>query len=142
MENNNRNNQCEGRILPLWAAIVLGSIGVGAVITTAVTCIFGGFDETVRRYIIWIAASVLFGLASWLVFGKDKFSLPVATVLHAVICFIIVVGATYLCRFDGGFGANILSIAIVFIVVYVAIYLVTYIASKNEAMRINKKLMN
>lgn len=126
--------------LSYWITVILASIGVGAIITVAVTCLNGGFDETVRRFIIWIIASALFGIASLLIFGKASFSLPLATALHAVICFGIVIAAVSLCGYDGGLGGNIAIIASVFAVVYIVIYIIAYFASKSEAAKINSKL--
>jgi len=126
--------------LPIWGLVILGSIGIGAIITTIVTCICGGFDESVRRIIVWLIASALFGIASLLIFGKDRLSLPVATALHAAICFAITIASVALCRYDGGLGGNILIIAIVFVVVYVVIYIIMYAISKSEERKINQKL--
>lgn len=135
-------NKKEGNemIWPAWLSVILGSIGIGAIVTTAVICFSDGFNETVRWYIIWIIASALYGFSSLFIFRNDNLSLPAALASHAVICYIITIVAARLCRFNGGLAGNILPISISFIVIYTVIFCILHFSSKAEEKKINKKL--
>ena len=127
--NKNKNEH----ILPLWLIILLSSIGVGTICTTVITCIFGGYNETVFCYIIWSVASMLYGSVSCLIFGKGRMNLAMKILLDFLFCMTVTYAAAFLCGFHLGIG-----ILVTFVIIYTIIFCVIYLSSKRQAEEINK----
>ncbi len=120
-----------------WVRTVLGSIGTGAIVTVIICCIFGGYNDTVKGFIIWMIASILYGIATRLIMFSCKLSLPLSTAIHAVICFAVTIAAMKLCNYE---TTSLLTVLVPFIIVYLIIYAACYFSWKAEAKRANERL--
>lgn len=123
-----------------WTSCILTSAGIGFIATVSCMLLFGGWNEATRELLIWLSASVLFGIASGLFFRKEDGSLLTATALHFVCCLGIAAGAGWLCGYAEGFLTLLGAMIPVFLAVYAVVYLAFFFAMKREAARVNRNL--
>lgn len=123
-----------------WMSCILTSAGIGFPVTVGCMILVGGFNQATRELLIWMVASVLFGLASGVFFGKLNLNALTATVLHFACCLGIASAAGWLCGYADSFLGLLGAMLPVFVVVYIAVYLSIYFSMKREAEKINKSL--
>lgn len=120
---------------------VLSGIGIGFPVTLLCMTAIGGWNGVILEFVVWMAASALFGLLSGvLFFSKHDLPLPAAMGLHCLGCFAVAVGAAAII----GYAENILdliaAIAPVFVIVYAVIYAVCFAFMKYQEKQINAAL--
>lgn len=117
-------------------------IGMGFGMPTTIICmlLLGGYKPFFKEFIVWMVASALFGIISRLFFDNEYLTLPVATVLHFISCFIITVLAGTICGYANGILLLINGIAPIFIVAYLIIYIISMISMKIEVKKVNDAL--
>ncbi len=121
-------------------SMVIG-IGIGIPVTLVCMTLIGGFNDYIREFLIWTAASAIFGLITTLVFGiKKDISLLVALPVHCLGCLIVATAAGAICGYADSFLSLLLGILPVFIVVYIIAYVVIVLRMKAEEKQINKEL--
>lgn len=118
---------------------IISGIGIGMPVTILCMVIIGGWNETIKEFLVWLIASALFGVLS-IVFKSSRLPLPLITVIHCVGCLCITCGACAIIGYADSFFTILLSVLPVFVVVYAVIYIVTLISAKAEAKRINEAL--
>ena len=121
-------------------SFALTGAGIGFPVTVLCMTLIGGFNQASRELLIWLAASVLFGLISGLFFQNLNLKLFTATALHFICCLAIASLAGWLCGYAESFLGLLVSILPVFVAVYIAVYLGIVFAMKQEAKKINKAL--
>ena len=121
-------------------SFALTGAGIGFPVTVLCMTLIGGFNQATRELLIWLAASVLFGIVSGLFFQKVNLKPIAATALHAVCCLVIASTAGWLCGYAESFLKLLWAILPVFVAVYIVVYLVVVFAMKQEAKKINKTL--
>ena len=123
-------------------SFALTGAGIGFPVTVLCMTLIGGFNQATRELLIWLAASVLFGLVSGLFFRNQNLKLLTATALHFLCCLAIASTAGWLCGYADSFLNLLVAILPVFVVVYILVYLGVVFAMKQEARKINKTLEN
>ena len=115
-------------------------MGFGFPITLLCMTLIGGYNAVVQEFLVWMAASALYGLLSTLMDSeKIELPLPVSIGLHALGCIIITLGAATLCGYIGSI-ADVLPILILAIVIYIVVCLVCFLLMKQHEKQINKAL--
>jgi len=118
-------------------------IGIGVPITLLCMILIGGFNAVVQEFLVWTAASALFGVLTGLIFlRKQQLSLPVSMVLHCLGCLLVATAACALCGYAEHLSELIISILPVFVVVYIVVYVVCFLVMKQEEKQINNSLNN
>ncbi|MBQ2943484.1 MAG: DUF3021 domain-containing protein [Ruminococcus sp.] len=117
----------------------ISGIGIGMPVTIICMFILGGWNETIKEFLVWLVASALFGVLS-ILFKNSRISLPIITAIHCVGCLIITCTACAINGYSDSFWSILISVLPVFVVVYAAIYITTLIAAKAEAKKINEAL--
>jgi uncharacterized membrane protein YeaQ/YmgE (transglycosylase-associated protein family) len=102
--------------------------------------LIGGFNPVLKELTVWLIASALFGLLSKLIFDNDKLSLPFATLLHCIGCFVVTISAGLLCGYSRNIVELIVAIAPIFVIVYVLIFVANILTMKVEAKKANENL--
>ncbi len=122
---------------------VLNSIigmGFGFPITLLCMILIGGYNPVMKEFLVWMAASALYGVLSTIM-DEKKFDmpLPASIGLHFFGCVAITMGAAWLCGYVSSI-ANILPILIPATGIYAVVYLVCFFLMKQEEKAVNKAL--
>jgi len=123
-----------------WMSYVITGAGIGFPITVLSMILIGGFNQASRELLIWLVASILFGVTSGMFFQKVNMSLIAATVLHFGCCLLIASGAGWLCGYADSFLELLGAMVPMFSLIYAGVYLAIFIGMKREAERVNKVL--
>lgn len=123
-----------------WLTYAITGAGIGFPVTAVCMLLIGGFNQAARELLIWMVASVLFGLTSGLVFQKLNLKPIVATALHFVCCLAIASTAGWLCGYADSFLELLGGMVPLFVLVYACVYLAIFFGMKREAERINRAL--
>lgn len=115
-------------------------MGFGFPITLLCMILIGGYNVVMREFLVWMAASALYGVLSTVMDSK-KFDmpLPVSIGLHALGCIVITMGAALLCGYIQSV-ADVLPILIPAILIYIVVCLVCFLLMKQTEKQINKAL--
>lgn len=113
--------------------------GIGSVVTTISMAALGVENCSVAEFAIWIAASVLIGIATQIVFS-DKLILPVATLIHLATCLAIVTATVYICGYVSSYMTFFKIILPMFILIYAVIYVAVFVNTKFNEKAVNKAL--
>ena len=115
-------------------------MGFGFPITLLCMIMIGGYNVVMREFLVWMAASALYGVLSTVMDSK-KFDmpLPVSIGLHALGCIVITMGAALLCGYIQSV-ADVLPILIPAILIYLVVCLVCFLLMKQTEKQINKAL--
>ena len=115
-------------------------MGFGFPITLLCMLLIGGYNVVMREFLVWMAASALYGVLSTVMDSK-KFDmpLPVSIGLHALGCIVITLGAALLCGYIQSV-ADVLPILIPAILIYLVVCLVCFLLMKQTEKQINKAL--
>ena len=115
-------------------------MGFGFPITLLCMLLIGGYNVVMREFLVWMAASALYGVLSTVMDSK-KFDmpLPVSIGLHALGCIVITMGAALLCGYVQSV-ADVLPILIPAILIYIVVCLVCFLLMKQTEKQINKAL--
>lgn len=119
----------------------ISGIGIGMPVTIICMLILGGWNESIKEFLVWLVASALFGVLS-IIFKNSKLSLPIITAIHCIGCLGITCAACTINGYSDSFWNILISVLPVFAVVYAVIYITTLISAKAEANKINKALEN
>ena len=114
-------------------------IGIGSVITTISMFALGNQTASIKEFAFWILASMVMGIATKIMF-VDKIKLLVATVLHFIICFTVVVITNFACGYINSFSTLFKLIVPMFIAIYILVYAVMFITAKLNEKAVNKSL--
>lgn len=118
----------------------LMGMGFGFPITLLCMTLIGGYNEVLREFFIWMAASALYGLLS--VFMDSKrfdMPMPVSLGLHFFGIVGITLGAALLCGYVSGVG-SILAILIPTVAIYLVVCGISFWLMKKDEKQINKAL--
>jgi hypothetical protein len=115
-------------------------MGFGFPITLLCMLLIGGYNPVMREFLVWMAASALYGVLST-VMDSEKMDLPLpASIgLHALGCIVITMGAALLCGYIQSV-ADVLPIMIPAILIYIVVCLVCFLLMKQTEKQINKAL--
>ena len=115
-------------------------MGFGFPVTLLCMTLFGGFNDVIREFLIWMVASALYGVLSGVIFDKkDGLSLPTAMGLHCIGCIAITMGAAALCGYVTGI-TDVLPVLIPAVVIYALIYGICVFMMKQNEKQINQAL--
>ena len=115
-------------------------MGFGFPITLLCMILIGGYNVVMREFLVWMAASALYGVLSTVMDSKKlDMPLPVSIGLHALGCIIITMGAALLCGYIQSV-ADVLPILIPAILIYLVVCLVCFLLMKQTEKQINKAL--
>lgn len=124
---------------------VLGAItgmGFGFPITLLCMGLIGGYNEVIREFMIWMAASALYGLLSVIMDStKLDMPMPISIGLHFLGIMVITAGAALLSGYVSGI-ADILPVLIPTIVIYVAVCGICFWLMKKDEKEINQALQD
>lgn len=119
----------------------LTGIGIGIPVTLLCMVLIGGYNEVLREFLIWTAASALFGIITGLVFyGEQDWNLPVSMAVHCIGCLVVATAAAVICGYIGSFDIWLTAILPVFVVIYVAVYAFCIGMMKLGAQQVNQAL--
>ena len=114
--------------------------GFGFPITLLCMLLIGGYNVVMREFLVWMAASALYGVLSTVMDSKKlDMPLPVSIGLHALGCIVITMGAALLCGYIQSV-ADVLPILIPAILIYLVVCLVCFLLMKQTEKQINKAL--
>lgn len=115
-------------------------MGFGFPITLLCMILIGGYHAAMKEFIVWMAASALYGVLSTIMDEKKlEMPLPVSVGLHFLGCVAITLGAALLCGYVHSF-ADVLPILIPAILVYFTVYCICFLLMKQNEKQINKAL--
>jgi hypothetical protein len=115
-------------------------MGFGFPITLLCMILIGGYNVVMREFLVWMAASALYGVLSTVMDSKKlDMPLPVSIGLHALGCIVITMGAALLCGYIQSV-ADVLPILIPAILIYLVVCLVCFLLMKQTEKQINKAL--
>ena len=115
-------------------------MGFGFPITLLCMLLIGGYNVVMREFLVWMAASALYGVLSTVMDSKKlDMPLPVSIGLHALGCIVITMGAALLCGYIQSV-ADVLPILIPAILIYLVVCLVCFLLMKQAEKQINKAL--
>ena len=115
-------------------------MGFGFPITLLCMLLIGGYNVVMREFLVWMAASALYGVLSTVMDSKKlDMPLPVSIGLHALGCIVITMGAALLCGYIQSV-ADVLPILIPAILIYIVVCLVCFLLMKQTEKQINKAL--
>lgn len=115
-------------------------MGFGFPITLLCMLLIGGYNVVMREFLVWMAASALYGVLSTVMDSKKlDMPLPVSIGLHALGCIVITMGAALLCGYIQSV-ADVLPILIPAILIYLVVCLVCFLLMKQTEKQINKAL--
>ena len=115
-------------------------MGFGFPITLLCMILIGGYNVVMREFLVWMAASALYGVLSTVMDNKKlDMPLPVSIGLHALGCIVITMGAALLCGYIQSV-ADVLPILIPAILIYLVVCLVCFLLMKQTEKQINKAL--
>ena len=99
------------------------SVGLGTLIFTPMLIFDNGFDDTMKSVLIWLSASILYGLSFAILNWKSIFRIP----LHCLTCFAITLfirlGYSYFSNGEVHFKKLLIVTIPIFIAVYVILFL-------------------
>ena len=115
-------------------------MGFGFPITLLCMLLIGGYNPVMREFLVWMAASALYGVLST-VMDSERMDLPLpASIgLHALGCIVITMGAALLCGYIHSI-ADVLPILIPAIIIYVVVCLICFLLMRQNERQINKAL--
>ena len=115
-------------------------MGFGFPITLLCMLLIGGYNPVMREFLVWMAASALYGVLST-VMDSEKIDLPLpASIgLHALGCIVITMGAALLCGYIHSI-ADVLPILIPAVIIYLVVCFVCFLLMKQNEKQINKAL--
>lgn len=117
-------------------------MGFGFPVTLMCMVVFGGYNEVLKEFIVWMAASALYGLLSSVVFDlKSDLPLWGSIGLHAFGCIAITIVAALLCGYITKLS-GVLPVLIPAIVIYLLIYGICVLIMKQNEKQVNKALEN
>jgi hypothetical protein len=115
-------------------------MGFGFPITLLCMILIGGYNVVMREFLVWMAASALYGVLSTVMDSKKlDMPLPVSIGLDALGCIVITLGAALLCGYIQSV-ADVLPILIPAILIYIVVCLVCFLLMKQTEKQINKAL--
>ena len=115
-------------------------MGFGFPITLLCMTLFGGFNDVIAEFLVWMVASALYGILSGVMFyRKDELPLPAALGLHCLGCLLITMGAAVFCGYVTGV-ADLLPVLIPFVGIYLLVYLLCICMMKKNEKQINQAL--
>ena len=123
-----------------WMSYVICGSGIGFPATVLSMILIGGFTGIARELLIWLAASILFGVLSGLCFQKLNLKPITASALHFVCCLAVASGACWLCGYAENMPELLIVLVPMFTLIYVGVYLAIFFSMKREAARINQAL--
>lgn len=119
----------------------LSGMGFGFPVTLLCMTLIGGYNGVIREFLVWMAASALFGILSALLFRDDiDLPFPAALALHCAGCFIVSVSAAAIIGYADSLVTLITAILPVFVIVYALIYAVCFAIMKHHEKQINNAL--
>lgn len=115
-------------------------MGFGFPITLLCMLLIGGYNPVMREFLVWMAASALYGVLST-VMDSERIDLPLpASIgLHALGCIVITMGAALLCGYIHSI-ADVLPILIPAVIIYLVVCFVCFLLMKQNEKQINKAL--
>ena len=115
-------------------------MGFGFPITLLCMIAFGGYHAVMKEFLVWMAASALYGVLST-VMDEKKFDmpLPLSIGLHFFGCVAITMGAALLCGYISSVK-DVLPVLIPVIAIYFAVYFICFLLMKQNAKKVNKAL--
>ena len=118
----------------------INGMGFGFPITLLCMTLIGGYNAVVREFLVWMAASALYGVLSAAVDSrKFDMPLPAAIGLHFFGCVAITLGAAVTIGYIGS-AADVLPILIPAVVIYAAVCLICFLLMKQNEREINRAL--
>lgn len=129
----------KNKIKSIIYAMITG-VGIGMPITIICMILIGGYQSVMKEFIVWLAASALYGLLSAVIFTSEKLNLILSTIFHCLGCFAVTIFAGRICGYSTNIAELIIAILPVFVIVYGVIYAVTIINMKIQAKKANEAL--
>ena len=102
------------------------TIGLGTLIFTPMIIIDNGFNDTMISVLIWLGASIIYGLSFAILNWKSVFRIP----LHFLVCFVVtlVIRCAYSFFING--ELNLKKTLIITAPIFIAVYIVLFIYIK------------
>ena len=115
-------------------------MGFGFPITLLCMILLGGYNAVVKEFLVWMAASALYGVLSTIMDEKElDMSLPVSIGLHFFGCVAITMGAALLCGYISSVS-DVLPILIPAVIIYAVVCLICFLLMKQNEKTVNKAL--
>ena len=115
-------------------------MGFGFPITLLCMILIGGYNSVMKEFLVWMAASALYGVLSTIMDEKQfDMLLPVSVGAHFFGCVAITMGAAWLCGYIGSV-ADVLPILIPVILIYFVVYFICFLLMKQNEKAVNKAL--
>lgn len=99
------------------------TVGLGTMIFVPMLILDNGLNETLKSVLVWVGASILYGLSFEVLMIKSKIKVP----LHVIMCFIVTLIVrcfySYFTKGTVNFGSIFVVTMPIFAVVYIVLYL-------------------
>lgn len=102
------------------------TVGLGTMVFVPMLILDNGLNETLKSVLIWVVASILYGLSFEFLILKSKIKIP----LHIAICFIITILVRCIYSYFTNGTVNLGSIFLVTIPIFAAVYIGLYLFMK------------
>lgn len=102
------------------------AVGFGTMIFVPMLILDNGLNETLKSVLIWVFASVLYGLSFEILQTISKIKYP----LHIIVCFIITVATRIIYSYLANDSINFLSMVTITIPIFIAVYIALYLFMK------------
>ena len=115
-------------------------MGFGFPITLLCMIAIGGYHVVMKEFLVWMAASALYGVLSTVMDEKKlDMPLPLSVGLHFFGCVAITIGAALLCGYISSVK-DVLPVLIPVIAIYFAVYFICFLLMKQNEKAVNKAL--
>lgn len=102
------------------------TVGLGTVIFVPMLILDNGLNETLKSVLIWVGASILYGLSFEVLMIKSKIKMP----LHIIMCFIVTLIVRCLYSYFTNGTVNFGSIFVVTMPIFAVVYIILYLFMK------------
>ena len=99
------------------------TVGIGTLIFTPMIIIDNGLNDTMKSVLIWLFASILYGLSFTILRLKTIFRIPIHVIACLAITIAIRTGYAYFLNGEINFKKLFIITLPIFIVIYVGLYL-------------------
>ena len=115
-------------------------MGFGFPVTLACMTLIGGYNAVVQEFLVWMAASVLYGLLATVMDShKNNLPMPVSFGIHFFGCVAITLAAALINGYISGVQ-DLVPILIPTVVIYIVICGICFLLMKKNEKEVNQAL--
>ena len=109
---------------------IFQTVGIGTLIFTPILIFDNGFDESMKSVVIWLVATILYGL-SFNIFDIKKVKPFLRLPLHFLVCFALTLGVRFGYSYFKNDSVEFKKLLIITSPIFVVIYVLLFLYMKN-----------